>query len=556
MGNTHHQGLEEGHHHRKSQRSSGNSPLSTHQNPFHHRHSTKSNHSNYEQQLDTATTQLTNNNGTLDENNHHHYQPNHQLDGEILVGLPNITAFSGKDALVVENSLEKFKILLCGSGSSGKTTFLKSIELYKKGAFMESAYKKGIIYFNIIRDLGLMCKQYLSVATEFLNFISGLNEENYGKSLSDLNEMFPRELPREITDSMDRLIKVASSKNFLHSSASRSSSKQYNPTFDTYFNEQTFEDIESLWKYRPFNLFAHFHLTHSSIPEFLTPVLTKMDTIPNITFGENESTNYSKFMLSLRNSDFDDLIYFLDRRLNELYPPYQYDPNWVDLLHRRQKTVGFYHLNYVEDAISEEGMRETRNYIFIDTAGQRSERKKWSICYPNTFTLFYFVSLADINLTLYESNVENRLLDSLHLFEHVCQEPDLIQTPIVLFFTKTDILKRKIKNGLKPIELFEKIEKLYSQRYEAATIVDMPPSSATNDTEKNSELSLNISSGNQANQVDAEFNQFIEYISAKFKEKLLPTQTITIYTLDCTEPTQFKTTFKEIMQMLNKTIKD
>ncbi|KAF0981099.1 hypothetical protein FDP41_012887 [Naegleria fowleri] len=469
------------------------------------------------------------------DTNHHSNRKSHhfhtKLETEFMSEHAN-SAFSNSQLPNVISSLTQYKILLLGSGSSGKSTFFKAIELFKKGSFSNT--KKGVIYFNIIKDIGELCKDYLRTLTQFLNY----ERQNSIENLEELKEIFPNDLPRSVTDAMERLVKLAFDKSFIQSAVKRSSDKSYNQTYDTHFGEQVYDDIELLWKFRPFHLFAHYHISHIAMPSFSPSC-------------ENE---WTCTVADMRNYDYDDLLYFLDHRMKDIYPPYQYEPNSMDVLHRRQKTVGLYYMHYIEDAIFENGIKETRDYLFVDTGGQRSEQKKWSLVMPNSFVVFYFVALSDINVTLYEDVQQNRFFSSLLLFEKVCKEVDLANVPFILFFTKADIYKKKIKRGLNPIELFESMNRSYQMKIESSN------SSVSQQDETETEVALHLQTSEPAlrldlssEQVEKIYQESIEYFTCQFKKRLYGSgQTLEVYALNSTDPNEFTSTFKKVMGDLNK----
>ncbi|KAG2382283.1 hypothetical protein C9374_005485 [Naegleria lovaniensis] len=451
------------------------------------------------------------------------------------------SAFSNSQLSNVISSLAQYKVLLLGGGASGKSTFFKAIELYKKGCFSNSNTKKGVIYFNIIKDMGELCKEYLKFSTEFLNCEKN---DRIFENLDELQQVFPNELPLSIINAMERLVKLASDKSFIQSAVKRSSDRSYNQTYDTHFGEQVYDDIELLWNYRPFHLFAHYHLTHLVMPSF---------TSLHGEHDENGLISNTSTVAEMRNFDYDDLIYFLDHRMKDIYPPYQYDPNSMDILHRRQKTVGLYYMHYIEDAIFENGTKETRDYLFVDTGGQRSERKKWSLVMPNTVMVFFFVALSDMNVTLYEDNHQNRFFESLLLFEKICKEIDLSHTPFILFFTKADIYKKKIKRGLKPIELFESMNRSYQMTIEAqhSSQQQREPQMEIAIPAQTIDPSLNLDLSTE--QVEKVYVESIEYFTSQFKQRLYGTgQTLQVYSLNTTDTNEFNSTFKKVMSDLNK----
>jgi hypothetical protein len=56
----------------------------------------------------------------------------------------------------------------------------------------------------------------------------------------------------------------------------------------------------------------------------------------------------------------------------------------------------------------------------VDLGGSRPERRKWLHSFSNTAVVAYCAALSEYDLTLAEDAKTNRLMESLNLFEEVC----------------------------------------------------------------------------------------------------------------------------------------
>ena len=81
----------------------------------------------------------------------------------------------------------------------------------------------------------------------------------------------------------------------------------------------------------------------------------------------------------------------------------------------------------------------------VDVGGQRNERKKWIHCFEDVTAIIFFADSSAYNLTLFEDDRVNRLLEALTLFEEICNCKYFHATPLILFLNKSDLLKEKIK---------------------------------------------------------------------------------------------------------------
>merc|ERR1711874_161715 len=75
--------------------------------------------------------------------------------------------------------------------------------------------------------------------------------------------------------------------------------------------------------------------------------------------------------------------------------------------------------------------------------GQRNERKKWIHCFEDVTAIIFFADSSAHNLTLFEDDRVNRLLEALTLFEEICNCKYFHATPLILFLNKSDLLKKK-----------------------------------------------------------------------------------------------------------------
>ena len=80
----------------------------------------------------------------------------------------------------------------------------------------------------------------------------------------------------------------------------------------------------------------------------------------------------------------------------------------------------------------------------IDVGGQRMERPKWNLTGDITAVIFV-CALTEYNQVLREDVKQNRLKESLNLFDIACNRryPD---KPILLFLNKKDLFAEKIKH--------------------------------------------------------------------------------------------------------------
>eukprot|EP01097_Dermamoeba_algensis_P003376 TRINITY_DN2367_c0_g1_i1.p1 TRINITY_DN2367_c0_g1~~TRINITY_DN2367_c0_g1_i1.p1 ORF type:complete len:298 (-),score=54.80 TRINITY_DN2367_c0_g1_i1:236-1129(-) len=87
---------------------------------------------------------------------------------------------------------------------------------------------------------------------------------------------------------------------------------------------------------------------------------------------------------------------------------------------------------------------ENMEFRMMDVGGQRSERRKWIHCFDSVTAIIFCVSLSEYDQTLREDESQNRMKESLLLFEEICNSPWFKTTSMILFFNKTDLFGEKI----------------------------------------------------------------------------------------------------------------
>ncbi|KAF4112448.1 guanine nucleotide-binding protein G(t) subunit alpha-1 [Onychostoma macrolepis] len=115
-----------------------------------------------------------------------------------------------------------------------------------------------------------------------------------------------------------------------------------------------------------------------------------------------------------------------------------YVPTEQDVLRSRVKTTGI-----IETQFSFKDL----NFRMFDVGGQRSERKKWIHCFEGVTCIIFIAALSAYDMVLVEDDEVNRMHESLHLFNSICNHRYFAATSIVLFLNKKDVFVEKIKKA-------------------------------------------------------------------------------------------------------------
>ncbi|OLL26132.1 Guanine nucleotide-binding protein alpha-3 subunit, partial [Neolecta irregularis DAH-3] len=133
-------------------------------------------------------------------------------------------------------------------------------------------------------------------------------------------------------------------------------------------------------------------------------------------------------------------FYFLDsapyffENLKRIGQP-NYIPTEADVLYARTKTTGIYETRFTTGQLS---------IHMFDVGGQRSERKKWIHCFEAVTSIIFCVALSEYDQVLLEESGQNRMEESLVLFESVINSRWFIRTSIILFLNKIDLFRIKL----------------------------------------------------------------------------------------------------------------
>lgn len=147
----------------------------------------------------------------------------------------------------------------------------------------------------------------------------------------------------------------------------------------------------------------------------------------------------AKDILMERQTEFylmDSAPYFF-KEVERIVSP-NYLPTEMDVLRARTKTTGIYETRFQMGQLS---------IHMFDVGGQRSERKKWIHCFENVTSIIFCVALSEYDQVLLEESSQNRMMESLLLFDSVVNSRWFIRTSIILFLNKVDIFREKLSRS-------------------------------------------------------------------------------------------------------------
>lgn len=115
-----------------------------------------------------------------------------------------------------------------------------------------------------------------------------------------------------------------------------------------------------------------------------------------------------------------------------------YIPTEDDVLKARLRTT-----QVVVERYNIEGI----NFEIFDVGGQRTERRKWINCFNDVNAVIFVAALSEYDQKLAEAKTQNRMVEALNLFGSIVKNAYFEKTPIMLFLNKKDIFAEKIQHS-------------------------------------------------------------------------------------------------------------
>jgi len=129
----------------------------------------------------------------------------------------------------------------------------------------------------------------------------------------------------------------------------------------------------------------------------------------------------------------DSASYFFEN-LDRIGRP-EYTPDRNDILRARLRTSGIVERTFRINNV---------DFKFLDVGGQRNERRKWIHCFENVTAVIFVAAISEYDQKLYEDEKENRLMESIHVFDNITNNRYFQSSTMVLFLNKKDLFEEKI----------------------------------------------------------------------------------------------------------------
>jgi GTPase SAR1 family protein len=137
-----------------------------------------------------------------------------------------------------------------------------------------------------------------------------------------------------------------------------------------------------------------------------------------------------------RRSEFqlqDSIRYYCERIMDMCKE--NFIPSFEDVLQCRQMTIG----------VTEMAVEMKNSYVkFVDVGGQKTQRMKWLSQFSRCQAIIFVAAINEYDQTLFEDEATNRLMESLFLFDFVCNRSELMNLNLILFLNKRDLFEEKL----------------------------------------------------------------------------------------------------------------
>ncbi|KAF8554590.1 G-alpha-domain-containing protein [Imleria badia] len=120
-----------------------------------------------------------------------------------------------------------------------------------------------------------------------------------------------------------------------------------------------------------------------------------------------------------------------------------YIPSTDDILHARIQTMGV-----AEHIFDVDIHGKSVSWHLFDVGGARGQRHSWVPYFDDANAIIFVSPISAFDQYLEEDPRTNRIDDSLQLFTQICSNQLLKRVHLVLFLNKTDILRKKLEQGL------------------------------------------------------------------------------------------------------------
>ncbi|KAF9243432.1 guanine nucleotide binding protein, alpha subunit [Melanogaster broomeanus] len=356
----------------------------------------------------------------------------------------------------LRKSRDDVKLLLLGQAESGKSTLQKQFQLMYSPASLESERMswRTVVYFNVVRSI----RQILATLEAWDDIDDGSDSQStmerqefsqddfplVGTSQPDfvgshsgvtLSPPSPSDLlsPTKhsaISEMRRRLVSLTDTEPQLADRLSGGIAMSGSGKGEVY--------VRSGWQARTIQKTLSVAETDPLVDDVATMLNQSREDIR--TLWEHPVV---RALISQRKLKLDEWADFF---LNDIarISARNYIPTTVDdILHARIQTMGV-----AEHIFDVDIHGKTVAWHLFDVGGARGQRHSWVPFFDDANAIIFVSPISAFDQYLEEDPRTNRIDDSLQLFTQICSNQLLKKVHLVLFLNKTDILRKKLEQGL------------------------------------------------------------------------------------------------------------
>ncbi|KAJ7922521.1 heterotrimeric G-protein alpha subunit, GPA2-like protein [Mycena leptocephala] len=298
------------------------------------------------------------------------------------------------------------KVLLLGSGDSGKSTILKQMRLIHKVPFsaQETESFRQLVFDNLTRGLKYLLDALPDMGLALPEIYSNLDAEGYVKGWApgECGGRRPRKRAKSVGE------------------------KTPGEQEDEGWGE---EGVRGEGIAADLDLLEHAEDLRDGEPfpsRYFGPLQRLWgEEVVRTAWGRGNEAAVPE-----------NLHYFFSD-LPRLFDP-AYVPTEQDIVRARARTIGITETTFL--------LRD-HEMLMVDVGGQKSERRKWIHCFQDVTSILFLVSLSGYDQCLVEDRDANQMQDAMTIWDSICHSQWFKQTSIILFLNKNDLFEQKIKTS-------------------------------------------------------------------------------------------------------------
>ncbi|KAF7304019.1 Heterotrimeric G-protein alpha subunit [Mycena indigotica] len=320
------------------------------------------------------------------------------------------------------------KILLLGSGESGKSTIVKQMKIIHQRGYdtQERAVYRPTIYKNVLDSAATLARVVRRVGVERI----ATEGEEVRRLVGVLLSAFPTVTMGPVGLEGETDIEGSTTSGSLTGTLGTLDSSGVEVGLDPvpftrdggYLGGMPLGRIPTTDSPHAADVLAQ---THAVLTPALADAIWHISRLPVV-----------EKMVDDHPADFylmDSASYFFNS-IHRIAAP-TYIPNEEDVLRARAKSTAIIETRFF--------MGDLSIHMF-DVGGQRSERKKWIHCFESVTSIIFCTALSEYDQVLEEEKRVNRMRESLYLFESIINSRWFLRTSVILFLNKIDVFKRKL----------------------------------------------------------------------------------------------------------------